>query len=145
MPDRFGRHASGRHASRATDAGTEKIRRSKPWPTALPKQAPELWPGKREAQETLPVFFRRVWGKYVRKGLRMSHLKDLDPGLAGSLRGHLDNGLSWPDDLRMATQRSELQEAVREFNKGNINKIEPKLLLGVVRKLQRKKHARLDH
>ena len=45
----------------------------------------------------------------------------------------------------LAQGGSELQEAVREFNKGNINKIEPKLLLGVVRKLQRKKHARLDH
>jgi hypothetical protein len=134
-----------RHAAKATTAGQEKIKKKIiALPPGIPKTTPEPWLGKRNTDERLPDFFRRVWGKYLRKGLRMSHLKVLDPPLYGSLRGHIVcDQLPWPDDLTVTTQRSQLHDWVRAFNAGQ--KLKPEQMIAVGRFLARKQAKRLDH
>ncbi len=49
----------------------------------------------------------------------MSHIKALDPVLHGSMRGHIDvEGLPWPEDLRLSTQRSQVKDWVQAFTRG---------------------------
>jgi hypothetical protein len=55
------------------------------WRPDLPAKAPELWANRIGAQETPDKFVRRVYRRWLKKGLKRSHLLTLDKKLYTAL------------------------------------------------------------
>jgi hypothetical protein len=103
----------------------------------IPLKAPSLWPGKDQSDLPIDVYFRRKWGRYLKKGLSLSDIKRLDPTLHNSLKRHFRNKLPWPDELKFPNERTNLQWAVEQFKKGNVEILTPKQVVAVGRWLKR--------
>jgi hypothetical protein len=108
---------------------------------ALPKKAPELWPGKWHSREELPDFFRRVWGKFLPVGLDMPTIKDLDETLYNAVRTHRRDGLPWPEDLKLPNREEKLKQNLAAFEAGKSATLSDKDLIAVIRKRQRDQAA----
>jgi hypothetical protein len=80
----------------------------------IPKKAPEKYQGKWRATETVPDFFRRVWGKYLRAGLTMPLLKDRDVRLYHAILNYRRIH-GWPAELELPNREVELRAAVEIF------------------------------
>lgn len=107
-------------------------------PQNLPDEAPELWPGKLNTQETLPDFFGRVWEAYLPLGLDASLLKKLDKKLLTAIRNYPANeGKPWPEKYRVPNRMSMLADAEEKFNSGKATLLSPRELAAVARKLLR--------
>ncbi|MGV7214827.1 hypothetical protein [Bradyrhizobium sp. UFLA05-112] len=102
----------------------------------LPVEAPEKYPGKRRSDEGLPEFFRRVWGPFLRAGLSMPHLKQLDKSLYLAIYNFRRSNC-WPDDLALPNRETALKEAVRIFQEQGGQAISPDQHISVAHFLKR--------
>jgi hypothetical protein len=100
---------------------------------SIPAKAPELWPGKWHTTEPLPVFFVRVWGKYLRAGLTLAHIKKLDSKFYNAINDHRQKKLPWPEEFQLPHERNDLKKAIAEFERGNIAALTPKQIVAVGR------------
>jgi hypothetical protein len=105
-------------------------------PVSIPREAPECWPGKLRAQETVVDFFKRVWSKYIPHGLTLAHIRRLDRKLYNAIANYRAN---WPKDLKLPKQREILMEKVQKFRKEGANVLDPGDLIAVARKLARER------
>jgi hypothetical protein len=103
----------------------------------IPRKAPEKWPGRWHSTETLPEFFRRVWGRYLPAGLTLSHIKSLDQKLYNAISNYQKKHLPWPKELELPNREQRLSMLVRQFKAGDISRMSPEDLVAVTRKLQR--------
>jgi tetratricopeptide (TPR) repeat protein len=108
----------------------------------IPLAAPAPWPGKRRSVVSIDVFFRRVWGKYLRKGLTFADITKLDAKLANSMKRHFRDGLPWPEDLKLSNERRALRLALEQFKKGNAEVLSPQQLIAVGRALKRREQTK---
>lgn len=80
----------------------------------LPSRAPEAYGGVRSG-ESPPDFIKRVYGRWVGKGLTKTGLRQLDPGLYRALYNWLGRGNVLPDDLPLPTRQEVNDKLVEGF------------------------------
>lgn len=128
--------------------GTEQARQERPssqemprtaeysTPTGIPDTAEELWPGKKHSDRTLVQFFEDVWGRYIKIGLTLGHLKTRDRKLWKAIYNYRSTeGVEWP--IKLPNERTKLSEIMHRLSVEGVQALTAKELVAVGRKLER--------